>query len=124
MAESKNMLMNAGDSTSAGFGSITLSTAALNAGAGQFAVEQTSGLRQALLTASGKIELLTTAIDALSVTLSALRALPQAVSAGAKSESSGGQKAPEKSSGGAELPEMRKAAMAMDSAAATITDCP
>lgn len=120
MAESKNTLMNAGDSTSAGFGSITLSTAALNAGAGQFAVEQTSGLRQALMTASGKVELLTTAIDALSMTLSALRALPQAVSAGARSESSGGQKTPEKSSGGAELPEMRKAAMAMDSAAATL----
>jgi TP901 family phage tail tape measure protein len=119
MAESKISLMNAGDSAGAGFGSIALSTAAL-AGAGQTALDQTSDLRQALLTASGKIVLLTSAIDALSVTLSALRALPQAASAGAKSESSGGQKTPEKSSGGAELPETRKAAMAMDSASATL----
>lgn len=119
MAESKISLMNAGDSAGAGLGSITLSTAAL-AGAGQTALDQTSDLRQALLTASGKIVLLTSAIDALSVTLSALRALPQAASAGAKSESSGGQKTPEKSSGGAEPPETRKAAMAMDSAAATL----
>lgn len=120
MAESKFSPMNAGASVGAGFGSITLSVATLNAGAGQLAVDQTSGLRQALLTASAKIVLLTTAIDALSVTLSALRALPQAASAGAKSESSGGQNTPEKSSAGAELPETRKAAMAMDSAAATL----
>lgn len=120
MAESKFSPMNAGDSAGAGFGSITLSVAALNAGVGQLAVDQTSGLRQALLTASAKIVLLTTAIDALSVTLSALRAWPQAASAGAKSESSGGQNTPEKSSVGAELPETRKAAMAMDSAAATL----
>ncbi|MFJ2488042.1 phage tail tape measure protein [Pseudomonas sp. NPDC087639] len=120
MAESKFSPMNVGDSAGAGFGSITLSVAALNAGAGRLAVEQISGLRQALLTASGRIVLLTTAIDALSVTLSALRALPQAASAEAKSESSGGQKTPEKSSTGAELPETRKAAIAMDSAAATL----
>ena len=63
MAESKISLMNAGDSAGAGFGSITLSMAAL-AGAGQTALDQTSDLRQALLTASGKIVLLTSAIDA------------------------------------------------------------
>lgn len=120
MAESKFALVNAGDSAGAGFGSIPLSTASLNTSAGQLAMEQTSGLRQALLTASGKIVLLTTAIEALSVTLAALRALPQAANAGAKSESAGGQKAPEKSSAGPELPETRKAAMAMDSAAATL----
>ncbi|WP_065259224.1 phage tail tape measure protein [Pseudomonas bananamidigenes] len=120
MAESTFALMNAGDSAGAGFGSIPLSTASLNATAGQLVMEQTSGLRQALLTASGKIVLLTTAIEALSVTLAALRALPQAANAGAKSESAGGQKTPEKSSAGPELPETRKAAMAMDSAAATL----
>ncbi|WP_085683334.1 MULTISPECIES: phage tail tape measure protein [unclassified Pseudomonas] len=122
MAESKFVLMNVGESAGAGFGSVSLSTAALNAGVGQLAVEQTNSLRQVLLTVSGKIVLLTTAIDALSVTLTALRALPQAASAGAKSESGGGQKTPEKSSAGAEPPETRKAAMAMDSAAATLAN--
>lgn len=121
MADSKYALVNASDTAGETFGNVGLSTAAVRAGAGQLAVDQNSGLRQALLTASSKIVLLTTAIDALSVTLSALRSLSQTANAGAKSEPSGGQKTPEKSSGGAELPETRKSAMAMDSAAAALS---
>lgn len=122
MAESQFVLTNAGDSKGVTLGNISLSAATLAAAAGPLnATDQTGGLRQALLMASGKISLLTTAIDALNVTLAALRSLSLAPGAGAKSESSGARKTEEKTSANAELPATRKSALAMDTAAAALS---
>lgn len=122
MAANQFVLANAGDNKGVAMGDISLSAATLRAANGPpLATDQTGGLRQVLLIASGKISVLTTAIDALNVTLAALRSLPLTANTAVKSETSATNKTAEKNSANAELPATRKSALAMDTAAAALS---
>lgn len=100
MAESKNALMYADENTNS-------------------AKDSVAGLRQTLITASDSIRLLTTAINSLNLTLTTKRASSQSIASNAVGAAE--QKNSEKWVGVAP-PDSLKAAVAMDSAAAALSD--
>lgn len=118
MAESKTTLMYADERASTANRNISLITAATSAttGLGQ---DLLADLRQTLITISDRIVSLTTAIDSLNLTLATKRSLSQNL----VSSDGGlaGQKSADKSVGVAP-PEALKASVAMDSAAATLSE--
>ncbi|RVD74484.1 phage tail tape measure protein [Pseudomonas koreensis] len=114
MAESKNALMYADESTSAANRNLSLVTANTN-----LAKDSVAGLRQTLTTASDRILLLTTAIDSLNLTLATKRDLSQSMASNITGLSE--QKSSQKVAG-ATPPDSLKAAVAMDSAAAALSD--
>lgn len=114
MAESRNALIYADESTSAANRNISLVTANTNLGK-----DSVAGLNQTLTTASDRILLLTTAIDSLSLTLATKRDLSQSMASNATGLSE--QKSSQKVAG-ATPPDSLKAAVAMDSAAAALSD--
>lgn len=115
MAESKMALTYASGSTSAGAGNISLMTA----GTGLIAKDQLSGISQVLSRASDRIGALIASLDALNLTLASKRPFSQSASAGGKSESS--QKGSDKTAGAA-IPDALKPAVALDSAAAALSE--
>ncbi|OLF55408.1 phage tail tape measure protein [Pseudomonas chlororaphis] len=79
-----------------------------------------SGLIQALQTASLDIRLLTTAVDALKLAVSQQRPLQGASAGGAKADASGAAKATDKAAGAGQLADLLKPAVAMEAAMADL----
>jgi TP901 family phage tail tape measure protein len=119
MAESKNALMYAGESTDSASRNIGLTTAATGTTTSGLDRDKVADLRQALSTASDRIVSLTAAIDSLILTLATQRSLSKSAVNGDGGSSA--QKAADKVAGAAP-PELLKAAVAMDTAAANLSE--
>ena len=119
MAESKNALMNAGESTGSASRNIGLTTAATSTTTAGLDRDKVADLRHALSTASDRIVSLTAAIDSLILTLATQRSLSKSAVNGDGGSSA--QKAADKVAG-AVPPELLKAAVAMDTAAANLSE--